>query len=89
MVLLLPHIYKDDSLGVAIISWQKLRALERLEAKAKTHLGHTIETHDVSGVLIGARIDRDKATVLLQIQGETFPTIYIDSVKRCSCENSL
>lgn len=63
---------------------RKRKALERLLAHAKTHIGHTITTRqDLSAVLKDVQIHRE--TVMLRIQGEYFPTIYIDEVKKCSC----
>lgn len=59
-----------------------------LKIEIDQHIGHTIHvgrTKNLTYVMTGSKIVNDN--LMIQVEGEEFPTIYCDSVVYCSCQH--
>ena len=65
---------------------RKRKALERLVETAKTHIGHDI-TYNQGETAIVQDAQILNETVMVREKGQPFATIYIDSIRKCSCKN--
>lgn len=61
-------------------------ALERLLTTAKTHIGHVVIYGDnEQGIVEDAQLIGEN--IMIKLKSEVFATVYIDSIKLCSCGN--